>query len=57
MDESRKCELCKWFEPANRVWPSGCANRQVRNASPETARYYEEECGPSGRYWEPKDDA
>jgi hypothetical protein len=54
-DNKPKCEGCKWFEPANRVWPAGCASRKGFFATPEKARESINDCGPSAKYYEPKD--
>jgi hypothetical protein len=49
------CRGCKWFEPANRCWPSGCACPEVATSVALSARLPHGDCGPSGRYFEPKE--
>lgn len=55
MTSERKCEGCRWFEPENRVWPAGCANPQAFQLAVKDVREDSHDCGPAGRYWEPRE--
>lgn len=50
----RKCEECKWAV----VFPGflDCKNGRTHSWAAEEKRATELCCGPSGRYWEPREE-
>ena len=50
----KPCSECKWFR--GDVEPAQCANKGVIFFRAQFARTKPYSCGPSGRYWEPKEE-
>lgn len=48
------CAECYWFDPPNRTWPGGCANRGGKSPVAEFERR-DGACGPSAKRFKPKD--
>ena len=50
----KPCNECKWFR--GDVIPAQCANKNAVFFTATFARTQPISCGPSGRYWEPKEE-
>jgi hypothetical protein len=48
------CTECRWFDPPNRTWPGGCANRSGTYAVAKFERRVGA-CGPIAKNFKPKD--
>lgn len=51
----RKCEGCKWYRDCSFA-AGDCANPKVAQMSVNFAKSEIGDCGPSGRYWEPREE-
>jgi len=56
MSAERTCEGCKWFQRRHGFGTvDECGNLKGRQVTTHSARAYFGDCGPSGRYWEPRE--
>lgn len=51
----RTCETCRWRLEYDEH-RADCRNPKVSEINARHAKNYGGDCGPSGRYWEPKEE-
>ena len=55
MNDERKCEGCKWSF-GTKGYANGCISSRTAYLSSNRNRESVSDCGPAGRYWEPREE-
>jgi len=55
VNDERKCEGCKWSF-GTKGYANGCISSRTAYLSSNRNRESVSDCGPAGRYWEPREE-